>query len=521
MLTKRFGGLWRFLAVAMLLCAFMTAVWSDGVEAATDTTLTVSAATGTYGGTVTLSARLTSGGSNVSGVTISFTLHNVSVGTNTTDSNGIAILTGVNLSGINASIHPAYIMANFSGDATYSASGNTSTLTVTRAPQTISFTTAPPSSAIYGTNFTVAATATSGLAVTYSSSGAASNSGGLYTMTSGTGNATVIVSQAGNTNYSAATSLHVNVTAVKANQTISFTEGHSPPSSAVYGTNFTVVATATSGLAVTYSSSGAASNSGGKYNMTSGTGNATIIVNQGGDTNYSAAPALTANVTAIKNSSSTALTSSTNPSFYNQSVTFTANVSGHSGTPTGNVTFMEGSTILAANVTMSGGRATFTTSTFTVASHAITAVYNGDTNFNRSTASALNQMVNKAGTTTSVNTSCNLSTHGQLVTLTAIVTGAGASGTVTFMDGAAALGNATLSAGTATFNVSTLPVGTHAITAVYSGDGNFLDSTSAALTQTVKSSINWGLIGGLITAGIVVIITLVVTLVIVLRRRRS
>ena len=340
-------------------------------------------------------------------------------------------------------------------------------------------------------------------------------------MTSGTGNATVIVSQAGNTNYSAATSLRGNVTAVKANQTVSFTEGHSPPSSAVYGTNFTVVASATSGLAVTYSSSGAASNSGGKYTMTSGTGNATVTVNKDGDANYSAAPALTANVTAVKNSSSTALTSSANPSFYNQSVTFTATASGHSGTPTGNVTFMEGSTILAANVTMSGGRATFTTSTFTVASHAITAVYNGDTNFNRSTASALNQTVNKAVTTTSVNTSCNLSTHGQLVTLTAIVTGAGASGTVTFMDGAAALGNATLSAGTATFNVSTLPVGTHAITAAYSGDGNFLDSTSAALTQTVKSSINWGLIGGLITAGIVVIITLVVTLVVVLRRRRS
>jgi hypothetical protein len=188
---------------------------------------------------------------------------------------------------------------------------------------------------------------------------------------------------------------------------------------------------------------------------------------------------------------------------------------------TGSVTFMEGSTVIAANMTMSSGRATFTTSNFTVASHAITAIYNGDANFNSSTSSSLNQTVNKASTTISVNTSSNLSTHGQLVTLTAIVTGAGATGTITFMDGSAALGNTALSAGMATLNISTLPVGTHAITAVYSGDGNFLGNTSTAFIQTVKANINWELIGELITAGIVTIITLVITLVIVLRRHKS
>jgi hypothetical protein len=441
-MNKRVGGLWRFLTVAMLLCAFMTVVWSDRVAYADDTTLTVSAATGTYGGTVNLSARLISGGSNVSGVNISFTLHNVFVGNATTNSTtGVATLTNVSLSGISAGTYSNYssgIRANFSGYGSYNASGGTATLTIN-----------------------------------------------------------------------------------KASQTISFTEDHNPPSSAVYGTSFNVTAVATSGIAVNYSSSGAASNSGGRYNMTSGTGNATVIVNQGGNTNYSAAPALTANVTAVKASSSTALTSSANPSAYNQSVTFTANVSGHPGTATGNVTFMEGSTIIAANVTMSSGRATFTISNFTVASHAITAFYNGDANFNSSTSSALNQTVNKANTTISVNASPNQSTHGQLVTFTAIVTGAGASGTVTFMDGAAAMGNTTLSAGTATFNLSTLPAGNHSITAVYSGDSHFLSNTSETLIQTVKASINWGLIGGLMAAGIVIIITLVVTLVIALRRHKS
>ncbi len=432
-MKKRFGGMWRLLSVVMLLCAFMTAVWSDGVEAADSTTLSVNPVTGTYNGTVNLYAKLTWSGGNVSGANISFTLNGISVGNATTNSTGVATRTG-NLSGIGVGNYTAGVRANYAGNYSYGTSSSTATLTVNKAAQTISFTT-------------------------------------------------------------------------------------HPPSRAVYGTNFTVVAKSTSGLAVNYSSSGAASNSGGTYNMTSGTGTATVIVNQAGNANYSAATKLTDNVTAVKASSSVTLASSSNPSSYNQSVTFTATVSGRPGTATGNVTFMEGSSSMAANVTMSGGRATFTTSTFIVASHAITAFYNGDANFNRSTSSALNQTVNKAGTITSVNTSSNPSIHGHMVIFTANVTGAGASGTVTFMDGNVNMGNSTLSAGTTALNISTLAVGNHSITAVYSGDGNFSGSTSAAITQTVKAGINWGLVGGLVTAGVVVI-ALVVTLVLVRHKRK-
>ena len=434
-MKKRFGGMWRLLSVVMLLCAFMTAVWSDGVEAADSTTLSVNPVTGTYNGTVNLYAKLTWSGGNVSGANISFTLNGISVGNATTNSTGVATRTG-NLSGIGVGNYTAGVRANYAGNYSYGTSSSTATLTVNKAAQTISFTT-------------------------------------------------------------------------------------HPPSRAVYGTNFTVVAKSTSGLAVNYSSSGAASNSGGTYNMTSGTGTATVIVNQAGNANYSAATKLTDNVTAVKASSSVTLASSSNPSSYNQSVTFTATVSGRPGTATGNVTFMEGSQIMASNVTLSGRSATFTTSSFTVALHAITAIYNGDANFNSSTSSVLNQTVHKAKTTVSVNTSSNSSIHGHLITFTASVTGAGASGTVTFMDNDTALGNITLSAGTATFNISTLPVGNHSITAVYSGDDNFSGNTSAALTQTVKASINWGLIGGLIAAGTVILIVSVVILVLGRRRHKS
>src|SRR5208283_4291582 len=159
----------------------------------------------------------------------------------------------------------------------------------------------------------------------------------------------------------------------------------------------------------------------------------------------------------------TALASSQNPSASGQSVTFTATVKPEfTGTPTGTVTFKDGTTTLAT-VTLSGGVAKFTTSSLAVGTHSITAVYEGSTSFATSTSAALKQVVNKATTTTTVVSSANPSTHGE---------------SVTFTDGTATLGTATLSGGGAKFTTSILAVGTHSITAVYGGDTSFSTSTS-------------------------------------------
>src|SRR5208283_3481313 len=113
---------------------------------------------------------------------------------------------------------------------------------------------------VYNGSFTLVCTASSGLAVTYTSSGGCSNSGATYTMTSGTTACTVDVNQAGNSTYAAAPQVAYSTSATLASQTITFTTN--APSSATYGSNFTVAATASSSLAVTYSSSGGCSNSG-------------------------------------------------------------------------------------------------------------------------------------------------------------------------------------------------------------------------------------------------------------------
>jgi hypothetical protein len=105
-------------------------------------------------------------------------------------------------------------------------------------------------------------------------------------MTSGTGTCTVRYDRTGDDNYNAAPHVTETVNAQKANQTIAVTT-HAP-ASAVFNTSFDVAATAPGG-AVSFSSSGACSNSGGTFTMTSGTGTCTVSFDQTGDDNYGAA----------------------------------------------------------------------------------------------------------------------------------------------------------------------------------------------------------------------------------------
>jgi len=202
------------------------------------------------------------------------------------------------------------------------------------------------------------------------------------------------------------------------------------------------------------------------------------------------------NQTVAQDATSATVTSSLNPSVYGQSVTFTATVSAASpgsGTPTGTVTFMDGSTALNTATLNGSGKATFKTSALPAGSDSITVVYSGDTNFVTGTSPVLSQTVNLDATTTKLTSSLGSSVYGQSVTFTATVSasspGSGTpTGTVTFMDGSTSLGTGTLSAGVATFSISTLTVGSHSITGVYSGDPNFTTSTSSTLTQTVKQA---------------------------------
>jgi hypothetical protein len=202
-------------------------------------------------------------------------------------------------------------------------------------------------------------------------------------------------------------------------------------------------------------------------------------------------------VTVSQDQTTTALASSANPSVYGQAVTFMATVAAVSpgaGTPTGMVTFEDGTTVLGS-APLSGGVATLSVSTLAPGTHPITALYSGDPNDASSTSAVATQVVQSTtATVLAPGAFPDPSTYGQTVTfsatvfLTSIGTGT-PTGTVDFFDGTTLLGSGTLNSnGTATLTTSNLAVGYHAITAQYLGDPNDAGSTSATQTQVVQYS---------------------------------
>jgi hypothetical protein len=212
-----------------------------------------------------------------------------------------------------------------------------------------------------------------------------------------------------------------------------------------------------------------------------------------GDASFSGSTSAAHGHTVNPASTSTALTSSPNPSTFGGNVTLTATVAvlaPGAGGPGGSIEFFDGATSLGTSP-VSGGSAVLNTAALAVGGHSLTAVYSGDASFTGSTSAAHAHTVNQASTTTTVSTSPNPSVVGQNVTITATVAvlapGAGGpGGSVEFFDGATSLGTAPVSAGSAVLNTSALAVGGHTLTAVYSGSASFTGSTSAGHAHTVN-----------------------------------
>ncbi len=209
-----------------------------------------------------------------------------------------------------------------------------------------------------------------------------------------------------------------------------------------------------------------------------------------GNTRYIASSSSALAQVINKASSTTAITSSLNPSAYGQAVTFKATVTpAHGGTATGTVKFLHGTDVLGT-ATLAGNVASLTLTNLAVGTTHINASYAGDADVNSSSSSALAQVINKASTTTTLTSSKNPSTHGTSVTFTATVhaaSGPTPTGNVNFKDGTTTLGSGAINgSGVATFSTTTLAVGTHSITAAYPGTANDLSNTSSALSQKVN-----------------------------------
>ena len=504
-------------------------IFAIALNGTANTTTTVSADNNpsVYGQPVTFTASVSSGVAGTPAGTVQFKDGGNNLGSAVTlDGTGHA--SSGPLPGLSVGTHS--ITAVYSGDGSFNTSTSTTLPQVVNQAATTTAVVSDrnPSSYGQGVTFTATVTATapgagtptgtvqfavdgspSGIPV--SLVGGQASSAAVTGLSNGTH--TVTATYGGDADFSGSTSPEVNQDVEQTATSTGITSDHNP---SAFGQPVTFTATVTSDIGTPTGSvqfkvdgvpfgSPVALDGGGQAgsaaNGALSVGSHSIIAVYTGDGAFASSTSTSTPLSQPVNKAATgtALISDHNPSVFGQAVTFTATVTATApggGTPGGTVQFMDGGTSLGSPVTLSGGQASSgSISTFAVAGHTITAVYSGSSSFSPSTSDPLTQTVNKAATSTAVDSDHPTTVFGQSVTFTATVTvtGAGAgtlTGTVQFKDGTTTLCAASnLSGGQASCGpITNLAVAGHTITAVYSGDGNFSTSTDSSFTQTMSQA---------------------------------
>jgi hypothetical protein len=256
-----------------------------------------------------------------------------------------------------------------------STGGATGTLVISKAAPTINW--AAPASIVYGTALSgtqLDATASVAGTFTYSPAAGTVLAGGVHTLS-----VTFVPTDTTDYTTPAAVTTSITVTSVALEVTAN-------NATRVYGTAnpaFTgTVAGAVNGDSFTESFSTTATQS-------SNVGTYAIVPHvAGNDLGDYTVQAINGTLSISQAGDTTALSASASSLIPGQSLTLTAQVtSATTGTPTGSVTFMDGSTQLGT-ATLTNGTATFTVSTLAPGvTHSLTADYGGDINFTASVTS--------------------------------------------------------------------------------------------------------------------------------------
>jgi subtilase family serine protease len=228
-----------------------------------------------------------------------------------------------------------------------------------------------------------------------------------------------------------------------------------------------------------------------------------VTASYGGDGNFGASISTGVPITILPEASSTTfsgfVSGQGNPSSqvsttYGNFLELQVNVLGASqkGTPTGTLTFSDtfnGNTGTLLSVSLnSQGNAQVQETQLALGNHTLNVDYSGDASFTASSAGPVNVTVAKGPTQTILFIPTGALPNSSVL-LQAIVLPNGAidpTGTVQFFTGKTALGiPVQVKSLIATLTTTQLPGGSDSITAVYSGDPNFLGSTSAAANLIV------------------------------------
>ncbi|MGN6724048.1 MAG: beta strand repeat-containing protein [Marmoricola sp.] len=496
---------------------------------ATTTAVSASEVSATIGDPVTFTATVTPVvGSNPSGQ-VQFYV------------NGLSFGAPVGLSGTSATSAPyattalgdLTITAQYLGDTTFAPStspGLNVHVHKVLAPTSTSIS-ATPGTSVYGQNVNlsshVAATADSGTptgSVTFTEGGTVlgtaavdgSGNASLDLNTLPVGSHSIVAKYSGDDDYNATSSAPANVSVAKASASVSLS---SSDASTVAGqsVDLTVqVAAAGAGsgtptgsvqLMVDGTPSGAAVTlSGGSAVFPSLTtllaGDHVLSVSYAGDGNFtSGSDSLTQHVTPAD--TNTTVTVSPTTSAEDQEVVITANVAAVApggGSPTGTVTFTSDGVTIGAGALQAnaggGSTATLSTDSLPAGTHTIAASYGGDDSYRASDGSVGHTVVAataRVATTTTLTSSKNPSTYGELISYSAQVTatdGQPAGGTVQFSVDGQNFGDPVVvnASGLAQSDTLASPdPGSHTVIAAYTPDANHLGSGDT-LTQTVNDA---------------------------------
>ncbi len=365
------------------------------------------------------------------------------------------------------------VTAHQSGDSNWNPAPDVAqSFTIAKANQTISFFVADHS---YGDpDFTISASASSGLAVSFSLVSGNCTLNGATVHITGAGSCSIEATQGGDGNYNPAPDVTDTFDIFKADQTISF----GSLSDRTYGdADFDVSASASSGLTVSFSAAGPCTVSGATVHLT-GAGSCTITAHQGGDSNYNPASDVPQSFTVGKAS---------------QTITFDPLADHVYGDADFGVSATSSSGLAVSFV--ASGSCTVAGSTVHLTgagSCAITAQQAGDSNYDAAPDVPRSFTVAPAPTTTALMVKPRKTHNGATVTMTATVSAPGslvATGVVDFYTRNVLLGSAAVNgSGVAvlSYTVSLSP-GKYKVRAVYvNSDGNFTGSTSMKKKLVVK-----------------------------------
>ncbi|MFZ0665087.1 MAG: Ig-like domain repeat protein [Acidimicrobiales bacterium] len=384
------------------------------------------------------------------------------------------------------------ITASQGGNSDYSPATNVTETFSILLQQTITF--GSLSDVTYGASpISLDASASSGLPVTYYSSGDCTVDGSTLTIT-GAGSCSVVATQSGNSEYNPAPDVEQSFSIAQANQTITFNGLTDQEFSG--NTFIQLTATSDSGLPVSYTvgANDQCLVSGSTLEIT-GAGSCSVTASQSGNNDYNPATPVTQGF-SISQGTPTIEVTATPAEATVGSVTYDVYAMGvATSPPTGSVTVSDGTNSCSIPALSDGsGQCAITEA---AGSYTVTAAYSGDTNYTPATG-ALDENVGQATPALTITPPAVTPTIGPVsyrVSATG-VTGFAPTGSVTVSDGSSSCNISSFSqSGTCSL---TEGAGTYTVQAFYSGDSNYIPaegSTSETVDQgtatvTITPSVN-------------------------------